>query len=154
MRTIRLFLLQGWAWYKGNLISDVGRLAAFFPWQDITTVKDKMNACRNWWFERDQFFHLRRQDGVVHLQQPGQHLPQRRETSVVLNQLSLLAYNCQSLGLAVSDSRKLPKTCTHWESQRLLCNSRGGSLEIRAVSGLYTTVMVMLDFLVSPGASL
>ena len=62
-----------------------------------------MNACRNWWFDRDQFFHLRRQDGVVHLQQPGQHLPQRRETSVVLNQLSLLTYNCQSLGEEIAE---------------------------------------------------
>ena len=108
MRTIRLFFLQGWAWYRGNYIGDIGRLAAFFAWPDIQEVQQKLTAKRTWWFERDRHFHLRRQDGIVHLNRPqGGHTPERPSARVHVNQLKLLTYNCQSLGHGSSRLQEL-----------------------------------------------
>ena len=96
MRALRLFFLQGWAWYQGHLISSPDRLAAFFPAADIAYVQTKVRARRHWWFERDPLFHLKGQDGAVHVPRPGRGRP--APVSERLTSLKLLTYNCQSLG--------------------------------------------------------
>lgn len=40
LRALRLFYLQGWTWYRGNLINNADRLAAFFPACDINYVRE------------------------------------------------------------------------------------------------------------------
>ena len=98
MRALRLFFLQGWTWYRGNLINTTDRLAAFFPASDIEYVRTKVNTRRSWWFERDPHFHLRRRDGVVHLHKPSRPLQAPDISRPALTRLKLLTYNCQSLG--------------------------------------------------------
>ena len=98
MRALRLFFLQGWTWYRGNLINTTDRLAAFFPASDIEYVRTKVNTRRSWWFERDPHFHLRRRDGVVHLHKPSHPLQSPDISRPALTRLKLLTYNCQSLG--------------------------------------------------------
>ena len=108
LRTIRLFFLQGWAWYRGNLVADVGRLAALFSWDDISLAHDKLASRRTWWFERDYHFHLRRQDGVVHLQRPSNDTQRSsRQTELRIQKLHLLTYNCQSLGYGTARLQEL-----------------------------------------------
>ena len=108
LRTIRLFFLQGWAWYRGNLVADVGRLAALFSWDDISLAHDKLASRRTWWFERDCHFHLRRQDGVVHLQRPSNDTQRSsRQTELRIQKLHLLTYNCQSLGYGAARLQEL-----------------------------------------------
>ena len=108
MRTLRLFFLQGWAWYRGHLLSTADRLTAFFSAQDIAHVRHQINARRHWWFERDSHFHLRRQDGAVHLDRPTRTQTvsaPRRSSDVPL--LKLLTFNCQSLGKGSSRLQEL-----------------------------------------------
>lgn len=108
-RALRLFFLQGWIQYRGHLISTVDRLAAFFHAHGIEFVRGQINAKRHWWYERDSHFHLRRQDGVVHLER--QHLRNRRrdveDSMQHLARLKLLTFNCQSLGKGIARLQEL-----------------------------------------------
>ena len=108
-RALRLFFLQGWIQYRGHLINTVDRLAAFFHAHDIEFERGQINAKRHWWYERDSHFHLRRQDGVVHLER--QHLRNRRrdveDSMQHLATLKLLTYNCQSLGKGIARLQEL-----------------------------------------------
>ena len=74
LRTIRLFFLQGWAWYRGNCKNTIDCLAAYFSWTDIEVIQRKFVARRTSFFERDRHFHLRRRDGQIHLDRLRQHL--------------------------------------------------------------------------------
>ena len=108
LRTIRLFFLQGWAWYRGNYIGSIGRLAAFFAWPDISSIQQQLTSKRTWWFERDRHFHLRRQDGAIHLQKPpSQFKTAKPPTCSKVQSLKLLTYNCQSLGRGSSRLQEL-----------------------------------------------
>ena len=108
LRTIRLFFLQGWAWYRGNYIGSIGRLAAFFAWPDISSIQQQLASKRMWWFERDCHFHLRRQDGAIHLQKPPrQPNTIKPPTPCQVQSLKLLTYNCQSLGRGSSRLQEL-----------------------------------------------
>lgn len=99
-RALRQYFLQGWTRYHGHLINTSDRLAAFFPRPDIEFVKAQISAKRHWWFERDVHFHLRRQDGAVHLSAPTRPPAGTRpgQRPGMLPCLKLLSYNCQSLG--------------------------------------------------------
>ena len=142
LRTLRLSFLQGWAWYRGNLIDNANRLAAFFPAQDIAYVRDKIAARKHWWFERDAHFHLRRQDGVVHLDKPA--AARRRDApcnATPMPILKLVSYNCQSLGKGSSRLQQLAEDMHSLDvSVAALQGTRWKSAEPRsewAVRGIY-----------------
>ena len=112
-RVLRQFFLQSWTRYRGHLIETVDRLIAFFPVPDINQVKGQISAKRHWWFERDPHFHLRRQDGVVHLRRPLA-MPEPRRAPCTMPCLKLVSYNCQSLGRG---SSRLQELCEDLGSQ-------------------------------------
>ena len=99
--------------------SHAGRLAAFFPEQDIAYVQATFTARRTCWFERDRHFHLRRQDGTVHLQRPSDTPTQVKPSSNTRRQvtlLRLLTYNCQSFG---KGSTRLQEFCEDMHELRV-----------------------------------
>ena len=134
-RALRQFFLQGWTRYHGHLINTSDRLAAFFPRPDIEFVRAQINAKRNWWFERDTHFHLRRQDGAVHLTAPTRCPRGTRSVhkSATLPCLKLLSYNCQSLG---RQSTRLQELCEDMHSKEIaiaaLQGTRWSSAEPRS----------------------